>query len=267
MYGMVGLKKFLSNKNTVTIICVILGIAVLYYGYDKRINDQIQPKTVPYAKTKIEPGTLITSDMVGTIEVPPAMLQGNPYTDMNAVVNKYSQADSIIPEGSLFYSRSVVTKDELPDGGILGDYPDGWVLYSLDVDITSTYGNSILPDSYIDIYVKVTKSDSNNSSSSNKVMVGKLFKNVKVLAVKDSSGNSVFKNNEEQSTPSQLIFALPSDYWYLLTKAAYLRSYDTDITPVPTDSGSKDNTDEVTIGNEEIEKFINSVTEEIKDIS
>lgn len=251
---MVGLKKFLSNKNTVTIICVILGIAVLYFGYDKRIKDQIQPITVPYAKTRIEAGSLITEDMVGTIEVPPAMLQGNPYTDMNAVVGKYAQADSIIPEGSLFYDRSVVTKEELPDGGILGDYPDGYVLYSLDVDINSTYGNSILPGNYIDIYLKAT------NSNTNKIMVGKLFKNVRVLAVKDSSGNSVFKNSEEESTPSQLIFALPEDYWILLTKASYLRSYSTDITPVPTDAGNDGDVDEVSIANEELKNWINSVT-------
>ncbi len=251
---MVGLKKFLSNKNTVTIICVILGIAVLYFGYEKRIQDQIQPITVPYAKTRIEPGSLITEEMVGTIEVPPAMLQGEPYRDMNAVVGMYAQADSIIPEGSLFYKRSVVKKDELPDGGILGDYPDGYVLYSLDVNINSTYGNSILPGNYIDIYLKAT------NNKSNKIMVGKLFKNVKVLAVKDSSGNSVFKDKDEQSTPSQLIFALPNEYWILLTKASYLRSYSTDITPVPTDAGNKEDVEEVSIANEELKNWINSVT-------
>lgn len=256
---MVGLKKFLSNKNTVTIICVILGLAVLYFGYEKRINDQIRPITVPYAKTQIQPGSLITEAMVGTIEIPPSMLQGNPYTDMNAVVGKYAQADSIIPEGSLFYGRSVVSKEQLPDGGILGDYPDGYVLYSLDVNITSTYGNSILPGNYIDIYLKATNKDEN--SRSDKIMVGKLFKNIRVLAVKDSNGNSVFNNKQEgQTTPSQIIFALPYDYWILLTKANYLRSYSTDITPVPTDAGSKENVEEVSIANTELQKWINKVT-------
>lgn len=251
---MVGLKKFLSNKNTVTLICVILGIAVLYIGYDKRIKDQIQPITVPYAKVKISRGQLITNDMVGTIEVPPAMLQGSPYTDMNNVVGKYAQADSIIPEGSLFYKRSIVTKDELPDGGILGDYPDGWVLYSMDVNVTSTLGNSITPDSYIDLYLKIT------SDQDSKIMLGKLLKNVKVLAVKDSSGNSVFKNSDETTTPSQLIFALPYDYWILLTKVKYLRSYATDITPVPTSVTDE----EVSIANTELKKWIDDHTEKIE---
>ena len=32
------LKKFLSNKNTVTIICVVAGILVLYIGYTWRVK-------------------------------------------------------------------------------------------------------------------------------------------------------------------------------------------------------------------------------------
>ena len=254
---MVGLKKFLSNKNTVTLICVILGISVLYFGYDKRIKDQIQPITVPYAKVKISRGQLITSDMVGTIEVPPAMIQGNPYTDMNAVVGKYAQADSIIPEGSLFYKRSIVTKEELPDGGILGDYPDGWVLYSMDVNVTTTLGNSITPGCYIDLYLKAT-----NEEASGKIMFGKLFKNVKVLSVKDSSGNSVFKNNNQETTPSQLIFALPSDYWILLTKVKYLRSYATEISLNL--SASQESDQEVSIASPTLKKWIDDNTEKIE---
>lgn len=42
-------KKFLSNKNTVTIIGVLLGIVVLYIGYTWRVNQSISPKRVPYA--------------------------------------------------------------------------------------------------------------------------------------------------------------------------------------------------------------------------
>ncbi len=253
---MVGLKKFLSNKNTVTLICVIAGIAVLWYGYTERIRKQIQPVTVPYAKVQIRAGSLITEEMVGTISVPPAMLAGNPYRQTNDVVGKYAQADSIIPAGSLFYERSVVTKDRLPDGGILSDYPDDWVLYSLDVNITSTYGNSMVPGSYIDIKLQATHNDTK------KIMVETLLKDVKILAVKDSSGNSVFNsNNESESTPSQLIFALPHDYWILLKKASYLRSYSTELLPVPTTT--KDENVQVSIGSKDLEKFINSVTKQI----
>ena len=47
---LVGIKRFLGNKNTVTIIGVLAGIAVLYIGYNWRVKQAIEPKSVPYAK-------------------------------------------------------------------------------------------------------------------------------------------------------------------------------------------------------------------------
>lgn len=263
---MAGLKKFLSNKNTVTIICVILGIVVLYIGYQKRIEDQINPITVPYARTTINPGTLITDEMVGTIEVPPAMLQGKPYTDRNLIIGKYTQSNSVIPIGSLFYENSIVEKAQVIESSIIGNYPKGYELYSLNVNMNSTYGNSILPGNYIDIYLKAINKEGTNSKDNDKIMVGKLLQNVKVLAVHDSSGKNVFENIDELSTPSQIIFALPHDYWVLLSKASYLGSYNTDIVPVPTDAGSKGEVEEVSIANETLVKWINNVTEWTEDI-
>lgn len=45
----VGLKKFLTNKNTVTVVGVVLAIVILYVGYNMRINQAITPVTVPSA--------------------------------------------------------------------------------------------------------------------------------------------------------------------------------------------------------------------------
>ena len=43
-------KRFLSNKNTVTIIGVMLGIVVLYVGYNYRVNHAIETVSIHYAK-------------------------------------------------------------------------------------------------------------------------------------------------------------------------------------------------------------------------
>ena len=69
-------KKFLQNKNTVTVVGVIAAIVVLYFAYTMRINSAINPVVVPYATQQIPSGTQITEAMVSTREVPPAMLQG-----------------------------------------------------------------------------------------------------------------------------------------------------------------------------------------------
>ena len=44
-----GFKKFLQNKNTVTIVGVVLAIMVLYVAYTMRVKNAINPITVPYA--------------------------------------------------------------------------------------------------------------------------------------------------------------------------------------------------------------------------
>ena len=59
-------KKFLQNKNTVTVIGVILAIIVLYFAYTIRINSAIHPVSVPYAAEQIKAGTQITEAMIST---------------------------------------------------------------------------------------------------------------------------------------------------------------------------------------------------------
>ena len=256
------IKKFLTNKNTVTLVGVLLAIVILYVGYNYRVKSAINPIRVPYAKQTINPKTKITSDMIGSIEVPPSMLKGKAITDVSKIVGKYVSADTIIPEGSLFYSAAVKSASEMPDS-IIYNYPDGWVLVNMSVNTTNTYGNKIFPGNYIDIYVKaVNKIDEDNmtSETKDKIMVGKLLENVKVIDVVDANGDSVFENLEDIKTPSQIIFAVPEEYHILLRKAMYLRTYEVTLIPVPTAESLKENPGEVTISNEALKNFINKVT-------
>ena len=54
------LKKFMGNKNTVTIVGVLICILVLYFGYNYRINKDTRMVKVPYALEAIQPKTKIT---------------------------------------------------------------------------------------------------------------------------------------------------------------------------------------------------------------
>ena len=127
-----GLKKFMQNKNTVTVVGVILAIIVLYVAYTWRINKAVNPQVVPYAAEQINAGTQITESMIATREVPPSMISGDVLINKGDIIDKYAAADTVIPEGSLFYRRSVVEKEQLPANIIL-DYPKGHVLYNLSV--------------------------------------------------------------------------------------------------------------------------------------
>ena len=255
-----GVKKFLTNKNTVTVVGVLLAVIVLYVGYNMRIKSTLQTKTVPYAKETITAGQQITSDMIGTMEVVPALLNGDVIMEASNVVDKYANSDSVIPAGSLFYGRSVVEKEQLKANSIL-EYPEGYVLYNFTVDTESSYGNMMYPGNYIDIYLKaINKLDDENVNQPDKIMVGKLLENVKILAVLDSNGDPVFANLEEKKTPALMIFAVPEEYHILLRKASFLRAYETSLIPVPTAESLKEEPGEVKLSSNDLKDFINRVT-------
>jgi len=252
-------KKFLTNKNTVTIIGVALGILVLYIGYTWRIKSLTDPIRVPYAIETLNAGSQITSDKVGIVNVPRSALKGTIITDARSVIGKYVHGDGVIPAGSLFYSRVVVEKEQLPGVESL-EYQAGYVLVNFPVTMETTYGNLIYPGDYVDLYLKIMYSGENLSEAdSNKLTVGKLLNNVKVLRVVDADGNNVFADLEHKGTPAQIIFAVPSEYHILLRKAMYLRSYESTIIPVPIKMTS-DEAPTPTVSSTELVNFINRVT-------
>ena len=256
------LKKVMTNKNTVTLIGVLAAIVILYWGYNMRIKKAINPITVPYATQTLAPKTKITSDMIGSIQVPPTMLKGDVITNVSQIVGRYVSADTIIPQGSLFYGKSVVSQSDLPDS-IIYNYPEGWVLINMSVDTANTYGNKVFPGNYIDIYMKAVRKMTDEeikTTKQDKIMVGKLLQNVKVIGVIDAHGDNVFEDLESVKTPSQIIFAAPEEIHILLRKAMYLRTYDVTLIPVPTAESLKENPGEVAVANENLQAWINEVT-------
>jgi len=223
---LVSIKRFFTNKNVVTIIGVILIIALLYWGYNSAIQSQVAPVSgIPIAREKILPATEITADMIDTISVAPIVLQkGDVYTTKDSVIGKYSNYDTAIPEGSMFYKSSVIDKEDLPDAALL-DLKQGEVPFNLSVTVRSTFGNMIRPGNYIDIYLKAEENE--------EIIYGKFIENIEVLAVLDGNGQNVFGNSEETRTPSMMIFGLQPELNVLLNKAHYLSSNSVEIVPVP----------------------------------
>ena len=254
-----GLKKALQNKNTVTFLGVVAAIFILYVAYTGRVKAATNPIRVPYAVNQISAGTQITEKDVGTLEVPKSMIKGDVILNTGEVIDKYSAADAVIPQGSLFYKRNVVEKEQLPANIIL-DYPKGYVLYNLSVSTASTYGNSVYPGNYIDIYLKaVNKIDENQplTEDANKIMLGKLIENIHVLAVKDADGRPVFQNLDEQRTPAMVVFAVPEEMYVLLKKAEFMRTYDTSLILVPTNESINDEPGDLRISSDQLKEWIN----------
>lgn len=255
------LKRFFGNKNTVTIIGVLICILVLYIGYNYRIKQATTPIRVPYANQTIQPRTLITADMISYTEVLPSTLKGKYILNANLIINKYSNYNTIIPAGSMFYSDAVINERDLPDSAF-GAIPEGYTVVSFPVTMASTYGNSMYPGNYINLYFKAINEDTK------KLVFGKLISNIEILDVKDSSGNHVFENTSESRTPAYILFAVPEEQHVLIRKAMYLTRISAELIPVP-NTATLTEEDTVVLDSQALAQFIIERTEryELEDIN
>ena len=213
----IGLKRFFTNKNVITIILVLVILVALYIGYSSSIKKQTNPVNMPVAAHTINAQTKITGEDITYKKVANSMIDENAIRYQGNIIGKYTNINVTIPEGSVFYTEWLANQEDVPGNWIEQlDYEKGELGYYMDVDVESTLGNNVLPNTYIDIYMKAT--DENGT-----VMFGKLMKNIKVLVVHDGSGKNVFGNSSEIGSPSKIGFAVSQDYYILLHKAEYLK--------------------------------------------
>lgn len=254
-------KQILSNRNTVMILAALAGVIVLFVAYNIRVNQAVEPVRVPVASQTIQPRTRITDDMIEYKSVAKNAI--DPETvivDVAKLINYYSRVNTVIPKGSMFYTAAVVSAEERPDSYV-DQLEDGETLFSLNVDINDTYGNSLLPGSFIDVYIET-------ASAENKVLTGKFIRNIKLLAVKDSKGDNVFENSDVKRVPATIIFALPNEMHRLLSAAiyvGYLSGQDAvTIKPIPIKVDEEEAEDlKPTLANEATETYIRERMEEL----
>lgn len=248
---LISIKRFVRNKNTVTIIGVLIILGVLYWGYTSQIQKAVEPRQVPVANVTIQPRTEIKHNMVTVIEMPAISVPSNILLYSANIVGMWSNVNSVIPKGSMFFTDVLVEKNKLPDSAFV-EVKKGETPYAFPVTIDTTYGNSIFPGNKIDIYMKA-------EDTSGKIMVGKLVENVEVLAVKDSSGKHVFENTEAERTPSNLVFGVKEEIHILLRKASYMQNFGVVLFPVP-HGGVSPVEGETQVSTQYLKDFINANT-------
>lgn len=219
---MKSLKKFFANKTVVTIILGIVCVVILYVAYTYRVNTKINKVDIYVAKEDIPARTEITDDLIEKISVASSMLSNNVIRDLNSIKGKYVNYNTYIPAGSPFYTTSLIEWKQMPDSA-WSSIPTGNTVFSLPVNVSTTYGNSIFPDDKIDLYYE-TKDDSGN------YVYGKLIEGITILAVKDEDGSHIFKKGANQKNANALIFSVSEEYHILLRQAMYLGGT---LVPVP----------------------------------
>ena len=200
-------KKFLTNKTTVTLVGILLGLGVLVGFYLYRVSKEVNPTRIPVAKRDIAATEEITKDDIEYIKVRKNFLKSaDVYQTTTNLIGKYVATGTSIPKGGMFYTTQVVEKKELPNA-IFDEIPEGYTIYQLKVNETTTYANSIYPGDKIDLWLKTT--------DNGLLVFGEFISNIEVLAVRDSSGQNVFDVTSGRK-PAWLLFAVKTDmYRYL----------------------------------------------------
>ncbi len=216
---LVPFKKFLSNKNTITILGVLVGLVVLYLGYSWRVQQSLQPTRIPFCNKTLTARTKITEDDIGYIDVPKDVVAGmtDIMTQPNAIVGKVVSYDSKIAQGSFFYNTLVMDEKDMPDS-IFSNIPDGYTVFDLKVDDDDTQVMSIMPDNFIDLYL-----ESSDEEDEDKLIYGRLIAQIQVLAVRDKKGRNVYADKDNPGEPAVMLFAVPEDLFLLLKKAEKLK--------------------------------------------
>ena len=146
----------------------------------------------------------------------------------------------------------VVEWEQLPSS-LYEDIADGNTVYLLPVSSETTYGNSIYPGNYIDLYYSTTVT--NSKSGTELFMIGKFIESIKVLAVVDGAGNSVFETATEPLEPSYLMFSVPENVHLLLRKVEFSGGT---VFPVPRNEAYSNNPKETRIASAKIQEHIES---------
>ena len=253
-----GLNKFLRNKNTVTILGIILIVFLLFIGFNVTINQTVNPISIPVAKQTIPAQTKITGDMLQIKKISKVSLTENVVRNAAGIVGKYTNINVTIPAGSMIYTEWLADEDSIPGNWIEKiDISKGEEAYYYHVDMVSTFGNSILPDSHIDIYMSAKDANGN-------IMYGKLFSSIKVLAVHDSNGKNVFADPANVGSPSYLAFGLSRDNYKLLKRAEYLKGQGIELVIEP--KGQKYVSKAGTlVSSKTLQDYINNATSTVSD--
>lgn len=247
---MVSLKKFLSNKNTITILGVLIGVVVLYVGYNWRVTKSIQPVSVPISASTMIAGTRIDETSIAYTELPKDVIanMGNIITNVGDISGKIVSYDSKIPQNSFFFSESVMKEEEMPDS-LFSNIQDGYTILPFQVNNDSTYGNSIFPGNTIDLYISGTVDG--------QVLYSRFIDSIQVLAVRDDKGKDVFLDRYNPGEPAVMSFAVP-EYLYLLLMRAQMTGFG--ITFVARNASYSENAEPTTLVSEELEALITNKT-------
>lgn len=208
------------KKQNILFVGVVICICLISYGISIiYINHELEFVEVYVANDNLVARTQIDQDSIKLIKIPKAYLSDQVVLKKNDIVGKYVKLNTSIPEGSLVYESSIEQLDDTIDKPALL-LKVNQAVFALDVNMSSTAGNTIQAGSKIDIYGTI--------KNNRETIVDLLFKQVRVLSIKDKNGNEV--DNKTNQVPKIMLIAVDQEEIPILTKVIAVG----DITITPT---------------------------------
>lgn len=221
-----GIKRFAMNKNTVTIFAVLVGIVVLWIGYSYRIGKSTKAVDVWMARATINPVTKIDDTMIEKVKMSETLAKKlNIYYADEKLENLYTNVNVTVPKSGFFYKdKNQIVEKENVQNSIWQDVDENHGIFYMSVDTLTTYGNSITPGTYIDLYLKT------RNPNTKELVYEKYIEKIRVLEVRDNAGKNVFASDPPLQ-PSLLLFDVENDLFEELSYVRELGGFD--LVPVP----------------------------------
>lgn len=208
------------KKQSILFIGLLVCISLILYGISNiYINHELELVEVYVANDNLIARTQINQESIKLIKVPKVYLSEQVILKKSDLIGKYVKLNTSIPKGSLIYQSSVELLDDSIDKPALL-LKVNQAVFALDVNMSSTAGNTIQAGSKIDIYGTI--------KSNRETIVDLLFKQVRVLSIKDKNGNEV--DSKTNQVPKIMLIAVDQEEIPILAKVIAIG----DITITPT---------------------------------
>lgn len=208
-----GIIKKYKSIISLLLTCVMGAICVAYYyQVIAEVSELIE---VPVAVHPLGSRSLIMEEDIQMIRMPKCLTLKNVLLNKDDIIGKYVRPYQSIATNSLFYEELIVVEKNMNDAHLFS-LNEREVAMTIDVNIKTSYANSILVGHRIDLYF-LGKAKMNDDIHQQAIIHGEIVKNARVIAVKDKDGKSIEENTSLES--SVVVVALAQEDAHLVAVA------------------------------------------------
>lgn len=179
----------LTKKRLLTGSIAFVAVFAVYQYTETTVQKRLNPTKAYYTAEDIPPHTQIKEEMIWERIVPAESLPPNAVLNKKDIVGRWTAEGYGLPKNSLIYKGKILKTNDMPDSAVLKLKPDESA-FPLLVDLETSSGNAIIPDSYVDLYFVTDKTENR------KPLSGLLFERIRVTSVKDSQTRNVFDSED-----------------------------------------------------------------------